>query len=185
MNTKLKFDKNKRYLEKRNIKQLLQIFVPSKNESITDALIEFGSKNKEALFNFLYDQSNINQISIQSIKAATKKCIEKPNKSFKKKLKQYSQMISVTRERVKNKAKNTTSQSPTLNPTLTATSNPILNPTLNLTLNPTSNPTCQFKIYDYEDTDNYAANNGWTRLTYANLQTTGAYKTSLIDFLNA
>eukprot|EP01084_Bolivina_argentea_P183173 316135_1 len=139
MNTKLKFDKNKRYLEKRNIKQLLQIFVPSKNESITDALIEFGSKNKEALFNFLYDQSNINQISIQSIKAATKKCIEKQNKSFKKKLKEYSQRISVTRERMKNKAKNTnttTSQSPTLNPTLTATSNPILNPTLNLTLNP-------------------------------------------------
>eukprot|EP01084_Bolivina_argentea_P044383 81678_1 len=47
------------------------------------------------------------------------------------------------------------------------------------------NSACQFKIYDYADTDNYAANNGWTRLTYANLQTTGAYKTSLIDFLNA
>eukprot|EP01084_Bolivina_argentea_P211208 359308_1 len=42
---------------------------------------------------------------------------------------------------------------------------------------------CDFKVYDYADSDLYASNNGWTILSHSDLKNTGSWKEPLINYL--
>ncbi len=103
------YDATKRTnLEKKNIKDVIQLFVsdPLKQQDICDSLFALALKNKIRFYQYLYQhQTDPTKISLQHIQTITQETdqIQSRNgKKFIKNVLKYKQMLQLTRDRKTN-----------------------------------------------------------------------------------